>query len=123
MLYELDGSGAAKGLARVTLKGSKPGELENEFRYMSIEKTVILKKDHCYLLLMSTTADDGDSFHDPASYDGLSPLVTPSVKIIRSIMVRGDVNQRDAIPAFSDLSEEYSQFRLPVGPTLKFKVN
>ena len=123
MLYELDGHGDAKGLVRVALKGSKPGELENEFRYMPIETTVTLNKDHSYLLLMSTTADDGDTFHDPASYDGLSPLVTPSVKIIRSIMVRGDVNQRDAIPAFSDLSDEYSQFRLPVGPTLKFKTN
>jgi hypothetical protein len=45
------------------------------------------------------------------------------VKIIRSVMVRDEVNQRDAIPAFSDLSDEYSQFRLPVGPTLKFKAN
>ena len=123
MLYELDGHGDAKGLVSVALKGSTPGELENEFRYMPIETTVTLNKDHSYLLLMSTTADDGDTFHDPASYDGLSPLVTPSVKIIRSIMVRGDVNQRDAIPAFSDLSDEYSQFRLPVGPTLKFKAN
>jgi hypothetical protein len=36
-------------------------------------------------------------------------------------MVRGDANQRSAIPAFSDLHEAYSRHRLPVGPTLKFK--
>ena len=53
MLYELDGHGDAKGLVRVALKGSKPGEFENEFRYMSIEKNVILKKDHSYELLSS----------------------------------------------------------------------
>ena len=122
-LYKLDSQGQAHGMIQITLQSGTPGELENEFRYLPITSPVVLNKDHRYLLLMTTTADDGDTFHDPPSFNGLSPLVNPLIKITRSVMVRGDVNQRSAIPAFSDLHETYSRHRLPVGPTLKFKVS
>ncbi|MBC8355276.1 MAG: hypothetical protein H8E66_25145 [Planctomycetes bacterium] len=39
-------------------------------------------------LLMSTAVADGDRFRDPASFDGLSPLVHPDVVVRRSVLVR-----------------------------------
>ena len=70
---------------------------------------------------MSTQANDGDHFHDPVSFDGLSPLTHPLVRIIRSIYLRnGNSVQPEMVPAFSDLHPDYSSHRLPVGPTLKF---
>lgn len=120
-LYELDSKGKAKELTQIAFKPGTPGELENEFRYLPLHSSVILNKDQRYLLLMTTSAGDGDTFHDPASFNGLSPLVNPLIKIKRSVLVHGDVNQRSAIPAFSDLHQSYSLHRLPVGPTLKLR--
>ena len=100
----------------------KPGELDGEFRYLKLDQPVELRKGTRYLLTMTTKAGDGDHFHDPASYDGLSPLVCPSIEVIRSVLLRGDgPNAPEAIPAFADLAEAHSRHRLPVGPTLKFE--
>jgi hypothetical protein len=71
---------------------------------------------------MSSTAGDGDHFHDDASFDGLSPIVNPSVTILKSVMFRNmNMNQPLQIPSFADLHPDYSAHRFPVGPTLKFK--
>jgi len=65
---------------------------------------------------------DGDRFRDPASFDGLSPLVHPDIVVRRSMLVRGkDVNDAESLPAFRDLHPSYSRSRIPVGPTLLFK--
>ena len=96
--------------------------MEGEFRYIRLARKVKLIKGQHYLLTMSTTAGDGDHFHDPASFDGLSPLVCPSIEVVRSVLLRGnDPNAPEPIPAFADLAEDYSKHRLPVGPTLKFE--
>ncbi|MCZ6704733.1 MAG: hypothetical protein O6942_02410, partial [Bacteroidetes bacterium] len=62
-----------------------------------------------------------DQFHDPVSFDGLPPLMNPTVEVLRSVLVRGDnVDGRGPLPAFSDMDDAYFMHRLPVGPTLKF---
>jgi len=121
-LYELNASGGAKVIASAEVTSTKPGDLEGEFRYVVLKKSISLKKDDEYLLSMSTVPGDGDHFHDPASFDGLSPLVSRSIDVIRSVLVRkGDVASRGVIPGFSDMADEYAKHRLPIGPTLKFK--
>ena len=113
--------GSTQELAEVHLTAGNPGLLENEFRYLELTAPVVLKKNTTYLITMSTEAGDGDHFHDPVSFDGLSPLLSNSIEVIRSVMVRDDVSARDAIPAFSDMDDAYHAHRLPVGPTLKFQ--
>lgn len=121
-LYELNESGEAKVIASINVSPKNAGDLEGEFRYATLGKPVFLKKGNRYLLTMSSKAGDGDSFHDPTSFDGLSPLVSGSIDVLRSVLVRDNaVDKRGAIPGFSDMAEEYSKYRLPVGPTLKFK--
>jgi arylsulfatase A-like enzyme len=121
-LHELDDNGPAKLIAKAETSPQRQGKLEGEFRYIQVGDKVTLTKGQRYLLTMSTAAGDGDHFHDPASFDGLSPLVCPSIEVVRSVLLRGDApNASEAIPAFSDLSEAYSKHRLPVGPTLKFQ--
>ena len=71
---------------------------------------------------MSTEVGDGDGFHDPASFDGLSPLVHPDVVVRRSMLVRTEhVTSATGLPAFEDLSNSYSRYRAPIGPTLLFQ--
>ena len=83
-----------------------------------------LQRGRKYLLTMTTKAGDGDHFHDPVAYDGLSPVINPSVRIIRSLLFRdGNVKQAFAIPSFADLHSDYSAFRIPVGPTIRFETN
>ena len=121
-LYELDDSREAKVIASAETSPQKQGKMEGEFRYIELVDKVKLIKGQRYLLTMSTAAGDGDHFHDPASYDGLSPLVCPSIEVIRSVLLRGDdPNAPEPIPAFGDLAAAHSRHRLPVGPTLKFQ--
>ena len=121
-LYQFNEHGLAKLIARAETSPQKQGKLEGEFRYIELAGKAKLLKGQRYLLTMSTAAGDGDHFHDPASYDGLSPLVCPSIEVVRSVLLRGDdPNAPEAIPAFSDLKEDHSRHRLPVGPTLKFQ--
>ena len=109
-------------LARITLPEGARAELDGAFRYLPLAKPVSLQPNQRYALLSSTRTGDGDHFKTPASFDGLSPLVHPDVEIIRSLLIRhGNLAQPQPIPAFSDLSPDYSRYRLPVGPTLKFK--
>ena len=123
-LYKLDNGRAGHVIGEVQVTPESPGQLEGEFRYVPLTEPVNLEKETTYLLTMSTRAQDGDQFHDPVSFDGLSPLFSQSVEIVRAILVRNDdLKGRGAIPAFSDMSEDYSRFRLPVGPTLKFRIN
>ena len=121
-LHELGDNSPAQLIASAETSPQKQGKLEGEFRYIRLARKVKLIKGQHYLLTMSTTAGDGDHFHDPASFDGLSPLVCPSIEVVRSVLLRGnDPNALEAIPAFADLAEAYSRHRLPVGPTLKFE--
>jgi len=122
MLYELNDPGRAKAIASIVVSPNNAGDLEGEFRYAPLDKSVILEKGHEYLLTLSTETGDGDSFHDPASFDGLSPLVSKSVDVLRAVLVRNNhVDNRGAIPGFSDMAEAFYEHRLPVGPTLKLK--
>ena len=106
------------------MKPGNPGELEGEFRYLKLDQPVRLRKGTRYLLTMTTKAGDGDHFHDPAAYDGLSPVINPTVRVIRNLLFRnGNVKQALAIPSFADLHSDYSAFRIPVGPTIRFKTN
>ncbi|MBT4692318.1 MAG: hypothetical protein HOB73_03130 [Planctomycetaceae bacterium] len=71
---------------------------------------------------MSTAVADGDRFRDPASFDGLSPLVHPDIVVRRSLLVRNqDVTNAPSLPAFEDLHHSYSRYRIPLGPTLLFQ--
>ena len=96
--------------------------LAGAFRYQELPQPIELKVDTRYALLMSTRAGDGDHFRDPASFDGLSPLIHPHIQVLRSLMYRDrDLSHPSPIPAFADLNESYSQHRLPVGPNLRFR--
>ena len=108
----------------ITMKISpkNQGQLEGEFRYIALKESISLNSKSKYMLTMSTRAGDNDHFHDDKAFDGLSPLVNPLVKIVRSVMIKNNnPNQIFPIPAFSDLHSDFSLHRLPVGPTLKFK--
>ena len=121
-LHALNDHVAAKLIARAEVTPQKQGKLEGEFRYVQLAEEVKLIKGQRYRLTMSTAAGDDDHFHDPASFDGLSPLVCPSIEVLRSVLLRSDEqNTPLPIPAFADLKEDYSKHRLPVGPTLKFQ--
>ena len=120
-LWEVKGS-APKERMRMEIGPRNQGILEGEFRYVSLPKPVPLSGGSHFILSMSTTANDGDHFHDDVSFDGLSPLVNPKVKIIRSLMFKDSPSfKAHPIPSFADLALDYSLHRLPVGPTLKFK--
>ena len=120
-LWKLDG-GFPEELSRMKMAPGKSGELEGEFRYLKLDRPIALEKGTKYLLTMSTIAGDGDYFHDPAAYDGLSPLINPNVRVVRSVLFRNeDMERALAIPSFADLRSDYSLFRIPVGPTIRFQ--
>ena len=109
-------------IARCEVSPKKSGELHDSFRYIRLEHPVPLQQGVSYLLLMSTEAGDGDGFRDPASFDGLSPLVHLEIVVRRSVLVRNDdVGNVSGLPSFEDLSRSYSRYRTPVGPTLRFQ--
>ena len=117
----LNGAGPTELVRAVIPEGTK-AELDGAFRYIALQAPLTLKPGVSYALIASTTAEDGDQFKSPYAFDGLSPIVHPDVRIIRSLLIRnGDLAQCHSIPAFSDLTPDYSRYRLPVGPTLKFK--
>ena len=119
-LVQLDATPPCE-IARIRLPAGAKGQLEGAFRYLPLPRQIKLHPDRHYALLASTQAGDGDHFKDPAAFDGLSPLVEPSVSIRRSLLIRNeDLTHPLPIPAFSDLSPDFNQHRLPVGPTLKF---
>ena len=121
-LYEVDSSGGVRVVAHLDLPIGSKGELENEFRYFPLPDSVSLQQSHVYRLTMSTTAGDGDQFHDPYGFDGLSPLIHPMVKVIRSVLIRnGRQHEPALIPAFADMDDAYSAHRVPVGPTLRIE--
>ena len=120
-LEKLDTSGKAKLLAKIEAHAGSKGTIENEFRYFSLPEAVPLRAGQIYRLTMSTAVGDGDHFHDPGSFDGLPPVVHRDVEVIRAVLVRD--RHSEAIPAFADMHQDYAAFRLPVGPTLKFKSN
>ncbi len=113
---------SATEIARCEFSEGNSGELEDEFRFLPLDEPISLEKGERYGLLMSTTAGDGDSFHDPAAFDGLSPITHSDVSIIRSLMIRdGDLSRPESIPAFEDLHPSFDQHRLPVGPSLRLR--
>ena len=87
-----------------------------------------LNENEHYLLLMTTTAADGDQYRDPTAFDGLPPLIHPDVQIQRSTFFRkgslearaGSPEARVSVPAFEDLDDSFSRYRAPVGPTMRF---
>jgi arylsulfatase A len=109
-------------IARCRVSPKNAGELRGSFRYIRLNKPVRLQQKATYILLMSTEVADGDRFHDPVSFDGLSPLVHPHVVVRRSMLVRNqDVHGATGLPAFEDLNDSYSSHRVPTGPTLLFQ--
>jgi hypothetical protein len=120
-LWEIKITGTKK-IAEIQIGPKHKSILEGEFRYGLLKTPVSLQGNSQFLLTMSTTAGDGDHFHDPASFDGLSPLVNPKVKILGNFMIKNNfMEYEQEIPSFADLDPQYSNFRIPVGPTLKFK--
>jgi hypothetical protein len=108
-------------IARIEIAAGEAGQLHNSFRYFPLRKLVTLTENTVYVLLMSTRAADGDQFHDPAAFDGLPPLIHPDVHVERCVLVRpGNTGNKTGIPAFEDLSDSFSRYRAPVGPTLRF---
>jgi hypothetical protein len=119
-LVRLDSSQRTE-IARVDVAAAEIGELHQAFRYFSLKKAVTLDENTNYLLLMSTSVADGDQYHDPVQFDGLSPLVHPDVQIRRSLLIRPHAKDYEtSIPAFEDLNDSFSRYRAPVGPTLRF---
>lgn len=106
-------------LAQTTIGGGRQGELTGAFRRLKLDSPARLREGARYQLLMSTIAGDGDPFRDPASFDGLSPLVHPDITVLRSVLIR-DGRDAESITAFADLHPDYGRFRLPVGPTMQF---
>lgn len=107
-------------LARCQLNSGTPGELLNSFRYARLPKPVQLEEGVTYVLLMSSRVGDGDHFRDPVSFDGLSPQINPDIVVQRSLLLReGSLSGHIDLPAFEDLTDSYSRFRLPVGPALQ----
>jgi hypothetical protein len=106
-------------MASLQLTPGNSGELVGEFRYFKLTRPIKLFKDTRYSLTMSSKAGDGDHFHDPAAFDGLSPLINPNVRIIRSLLIRKNEGESSLpIPAFADLHPEYFESRIPVGPSI-----
>jgi hypothetical protein len=118
-LEEIDSSSDAHVLAQLDIPAGSSGEFENEFRYFYLPESVPLCKGQTYRLTMSTTASDGDHFHDPTSFDGLPPILHPDVEVVRAVLIRD--GHLGPIPAFADMHKDHAAFRLPVGPTLKFE--
>ncbi|MCP4783064.1 MAG: arylsulfatase [Fuerstiella sp.] len=115
-------SGELIETARCQVTPKDAGELQDSFRYIDLDKPVRLQENATYMLLMSTEVADGDRFRDPVSFDGLSPLVHPDVVVRRSMLVRNkDVTSAIGLPAFEDLSNSFSRYRVPIGPTLLFQ--
>jgi hypothetical protein len=113
---------STKEISSVQVSPGKQGSLDGEFRYFELETPIQLSNDFHYMLTMTTQAGDGDHFHDDVAFDGLSPLVNPLVTIVRSVMLKeNNPNQIFSIPSFADLHPDYSLYRLPVGPTLRFQ--
>lgn len=109
-------------IARCQISPEDAGEFRNAFRYIELTTPVRLKQNVTYILLMSTVVADGDRFRDPASFDGLSPLVHPDVVVQRGMLVRNrNVINAVGVPAFEDLHHSYSRYRIPLGPTLLFQ--
>ena len=107
-------------LARCKMKPGTSDELIRSFRYMRLPEPVRLEQGLTYVLLMSTQAADGDHFRDPVSFDGLSPQINPHLMIQRSLLFRGGSSSGHIdVPAFEDLTNSYSRYRMPVGPTLR----
>ena len=109
-------------IARIDIAAEETGELHNSFRYFPLKSPVRISENTDYILLMSTEAADGDQFRDPASFDGLPPLIHSDVQVERSVLFRPqNKSHSTSIPAFEDLSSSHSRFRMPVGPTLRFE--
>ena len=106
-------------MVSLQLTPGNSGELVGEFRYFKLTRPIKLFKDTRYSLTMSSKAGDGDHFHDPAAFDGLSPLINPNVRIIRSLFLRKNEGESSLpIPAFADLHPDYFESRIPVGPSM-----
>ncbi|MGB0581490.1 MAG: sulfatase-like hydrolase/transferase [Limisphaerales bacterium] len=103
-------------LASASTQGSS---LDNEFRFTKLPAPIHLQPGKLCRLTMSTKADDGDQFHNPAAYDGLSPEVHPRFEIVRAIYLTDQGTT--PIPTYFDAQKDYWRHRLPVGPTLKFR--
>ena len=107
-------------LAQIQLKPGTSDELTRSFRYIRLPEPVPLEQGLTYVLLMSTQVADGDHFRDPVSFDGLSPQLNPDIIVQRSLLLRGDsLSGYIDVPAFEDLTDSYSKYRMPVGPTLR----
>ena len=73
-----------KEIGAVQINSKTQGELEGEFRYLRLNQPVNLSKELTYGLTMSTSTGDGDQFHDDVAFDGLSPVINPTVTVIKA---------------------------------------
>jgi len=117
--HRIELSTGGRVVAGVNLVAGDSDMIEGEYRYAILSPPVKLTSGITYRLTMSTSANDGDSFHNPASYDGLSPITHSGFKILRSVLVRE--GREVPIASFFEATKDYWKHRLPVGPTLKFQ--
>lgn len=111
-------------LGRVEFSREHIGIFSKEFRFLPLEKPVSLGVGARYGLVMSTVAGDGDFLRDPAAFDGLSPLIHPDVTIVRAFFGReAELTNLESFPAFQELTPSFSCHRLPVGPSLRFRLD
>ena len=97
-----------KLIVQVMIDAGVSSHLDGEFRYLELKKPVPIQKKSKFLLTMSTKAGDGDYFHDPVSFDGLSPLINQGVKIIRCRLFRDKLmNEPAPFPSFADLPSRW----------------
>ena len=100
---------------------SKPNRTSGEFRYVKLSNPVELSPGLTYQLTQTTSKGDGDLFHNPAAYDGLSPQVHPDINVLRSIYLAGQEEAK--IPTYFEAHPDYWKYRLPVRLTLMFETS
>ena len=87
---------------------------------MAVPEPVQPEKVPTCVLWMAAQTADGEHLRDPVSFDGLSPQLNPHLMIQRSLLFRdGSSSGHIDVPAFEDLTNSYSRYRMPVGPTLR----
>ncbi|MEM7396028.1 MAG: sulfatase-like hydrolase/transferase, partial [Verrucomicrobiota bacterium] len=64
------------------------GTPDGEFRFVACPQPITLQPGTVYRLTMTTSPDDGDLFHNPAGYDGLSPRIHEAFEVIRAVYLR-----------------------------------
>ncbi|HMO84274.1 MAG TPA: sulfatase-like hydrolase/transferase [Lacipirellulaceae bacterium] len=95
--------------------------VEGEFRYVNLPSAVLLYAEREYALTMSTAVNDGDLFHLPAPFTGVSPIPSSLVTNFAARRAAADgaypALTPDGALAAGSATEEIHLHRLYVGPT------